>query len=144
MLYIAMLIRLASTDSNVYYAHVRDAATSTTPRAVCEFQKKIMLYIASGMLSVVSRCTDLFKKKLIMWTLTLTTPRSVLLCEFFQKKSYFARSTKLVQRKITCVAQTSITDTLCSKKKFFARPTTHEQWVSSKKNLMNVILLCSG
>ena len=35
------MLRLASTDSNVYYAHVRDAATSTTPRAVCEFKKKI-------------------------------------------------------------------------------------------------------
>ena len=38
------MLRLASTDSNVYYAHVRDAATSTTPRAGGEFQKIYALY----------------------------------------------------------------------------------------------------
>ena len=40
-LYCNANLRLASTDSNVYYAHVRDAATSTTPRAVGEFQKNL-------------------------------------------------------------------------------------------------------
>ena len=82
-----------------------------------------------------------------MWTLTLTTPRSVLLCEFFQKKSYFARSNKLVLRKITCVAQASIPLTLMCTTRMYAtlQPLRrHEQYVSSKKFMPYIAMLISG